>query len=235
MVAIENAHLYNQTREVATYEKHQQLAHELHDSVTQTLCAVGMLGRTLPKIWERDTTEGRQALTSLDEMTQNALAEIRTLLLELRPNTLVEADLPDLLRQLAAGLRSRASAPIDLELEGSSLQLPADVHVTLYRVAQEALANATRHAGANRLRVTLHQAQGRATLRVLDDGIGFDPSHALPGHLGLVIMRERTRAIGADLDIVSHPGKGTTVSVHWPSRVDTRRANSRRPASAPQA
>jgi PAS domain S-box-containing protein len=215
-VAIENARLYDRAREVAAYEERQRLARELHDSVTQTLCAVGMLGRTLPKIWERDTTEGRQALSSLDEMTQSALAEMRTLLLELRPDNLVEADLPDLLRQLAAGLRSRASAPIDLELEGP-LHLPPDVHVTLYRVAQEALANATRHAGASRLRVTLHQSPDGVTLRVVDNGIGFDPAHALPGHLGLVIMRERTRAIDADLDIVSHPGRGTTVSVRWPS------------------
>jgi PAS domain S-box-containing protein len=233
-VAIENARLYDRAREVAAYEERQRLARELHDSVTQTLCAVGMLGRTLPKIWERDTTEGRAALRSLDEMTQSALAEMRTLLLELRPDTLVEADLPDLLRQLAAGLRSRASAPIDLELEGT-LQLPADVHVTLYRVAQEALANATRHAGANRLRVTLQQAAGGATLRVFDDGIGFDPTHALPGHLGLVIMRERTRAIGADLDIVSHPGRGTTVTVRWPGVVAARRAERGDRAAASQA
>ena len=162
-------------------------------------------------------------------MTQSALAEMRTLLLELRPDTLVEADLPDLLRQLAAGLRSRASAPIDLELEGA-LQLPPDVHVTLYRVAQEALANATRHAGANRLRVTLHQSQGGATLRVLDDGIGFDPSHALPGHLGLVIMRERTRAIGADLDIVSRPGRAPRSAFAGPAS-STRAAPHRRAAA----
>jgi PAS domain S-box-containing protein len=215
-VAIENARLYDRAREVAAFEERQRLARELHDSVTQTLCALGMLGRTLPKIWERDAAEGRVALSSLDEMTQSALAEMRTLLLELRPDTLVEAELPDLLRQLAAGLRSRASAPIDLEIEGE-LRLPPEVHVTLYRVAQEALANASRHSSANRVRVTLHCSEEGAVLRVVDDGIGFDPAHVLPGHLGIIIMRERTKAIGAALDIASGPAQGTTVSVSWPS------------------
>jgi signal transduction histidine kinase len=201
---------------VAAFEERQRLARELHDSVTQTLCALGMLGRTLPKIWERDAAEGRQALMSLDEMTQSALAEMRTLLLELRPDTMVEAELPDLLRQLAAGLRSRASAPIDLEIVGS-LTLPPEVHVTLYRVAQEALANASRHAGASRVKLTLSCSEDSATLRVVDDGIGFDPTHVVAGHLGLIIMRERTNAIGAALNIDSKAGRGTTVTVRWPA------------------
>jgi PAS domain S-box-containing protein len=215
-VAIENARLYDRAKEVAAYEERQRLARELHDSVTQTLCAVGMLGRSLPKIWDRDATEGRVALASLDEMTQSALAEMRTLLLELRPDTLVEAELPELLQQLTAGLRSRAAAPIELQIEGD-LRLPAEVHVTLYRVAQEALANASRHAGATRLRVLLQCSAIGVMLRVADDGVGFDPGHVLPGHLGLIIMSERTKAIGASLEIDSAPGSGTVVTVRWPA------------------
>ena len=213
-IAIENARLYDQARDLAAFEERQRLARELHDSVTQTLCAVAMLGKILPETWARNPEEGRRSVASLGEMTQSALAEMRTLLLELRPDTLLEANLGDLLHQLAESLRSRTRAPIEVEVAGVA-RLPADVHVTLYRVAQEALSNASTHASAPSVRVVLDYSDRAATLSVRDDGVGFSPAEIPPGHLGTLIMRERADAIGAALTIDSAQGRGTTVTLAW--------------------
>ena len=217
-IAIENARLYDQARELAALEERQRLARELHDSVTQTLCAIAMLGKILPETWERDPADGRRNLANLDEMTQSALAEMRTLLLELRPDTLFEADLGDLLRQLAESLRSRMRAPVEVDVQADAgARLPSDVHVTLYRIAQEALSNVSKHAAAPCVRVALSYSHDRATLRISDDGAGFSPSDVPPGHVGTLIMHERAGAIGAALIIDSAPSQGTTVTLQWPN------------------
>jgi two-component system nitrate/nitrite sensor histidine kinase NarX len=213
-VAIENARLYDQARELAALEERQRLARELHDSVTQTLYATAMVGELLPRTWERDPGEGRRSLASLQEMTRTALAEMRTLLLELRPAALLQSSLGDLLRQLAEALRSRSEAPIDVEVEGSA-DLPPDVQVTLYRVAQEVLGNVVRHAAASTVHLALRCSQGLAELSIRDDGRGFDPASITPDRLGITVMRERLAAIGAALSIDSQAERGTLVTVQW--------------------
>jgi PAS domain S-box-containing protein len=227
-IAIENARLYDQARELAAFEERQRLARELHDSVTQTLCAVAMLGRILPEAWARNPEEGRRSVANLEEMTQSALAEMRTLLLELRPDTLLEANLGDLLQQLAEALRSRSRAPIEVEVEGGA-RLPAEVHVTLYRVAQEALANASTHASAPRVRVRLEYSEGAAALTIRDDGVGFSEAEIPPGHLGMLIMRERAQAIGGVLTVDSAPGRGTAVTLVWRKPEQNPSAGDQRP------
>jgi PAS domain S-box-containing protein len=215
-IAIENARLYDQARRLATLEERQRLARELHDSVTQTLCAMAMLGKILPRTWERNAEEGRRGLEHLDTMTQAALAEMRTLLLELRPDTLFESNLGDLLRQLAEAHRSHVQAPIAIDVEAPAL-LPHEVHVALYRVAQEALSNVSKHASAPRVEVVLRASESFARLRIADDGVGFSPSDVPAGHQGTHLMRERAVAIGAALTIDSAPGRGTVVTVAWPN------------------
>jgi len=224
-VAIENARLYHQARELAAVEERQRLARELHDSVTQTLCGAAMLGHSLPDMWERDAAQGRRALTSLQEMTQGALAEMRALLLELRPDALLQTSLGDALRQLARAQPSRIAAPIHVSVERADAdgadrveaegELPPDVHIALYRITQEALSNISKHARAAAVHLTLRWSRDSATLRIRDDGRGFQPASPGAGHLGLGIMRERAAAIGATLVIDSAPGQGTTVTVDW--------------------
>ena len=146
-------------------------------------------------------------------LTRGALAEMRTLLVELRPNSLVEVPLPALLRQLTEALAARARMDIQLNSAGER-KLPADVQIGLYRIAQESLNNVIKHAKASQAVVTLRMGE-TVRLTIADNGIGFDPAAVSAGHLGLKIMRERAEAIGAKFSLYSEPGEGTRISVVW--------------------
>jgi signal transduction histidine kinase len=213
-MAIENARLYEQARELATVRERQRLARELHDAVTQTLFSASLIAEVLPRLWERNPEEARRRLEELRQLTRGALAEMRTLLLELRPATLTETRLGDLLRQLAEAITGRARLPVTVEVEGECA-LPPDVQVALYRIAQEALNNVAKHAGASQATVSLHCLPDQVTLCIADNGCGFDPGAVSPEHLGLSIMRERAEAVGAALTVRSEIGRGTEVVVEW--------------------
>jgi signal transduction histidine kinase len=212
--AIENARLYEQARQVAAMQERQRLARELHDAVTQTLFSASLIAEVLPRIWERDRQEGLRRLQELRELTRGALAEMRTLLLELRPSALVEAELGDLLHQLGESIIGRARVPVAVEFEGEC-ELSAEIKVALYRIAQEALNNVAKHAGASHVMVRVGCSSSGVVMRVLDDGQGFDPAAVGPDHLGLGIMRERAEAIGAEIEVDSHVGRGTQITVVW--------------------
>jgi signal transduction histidine kinase len=152
--AIENARLHEQAQQAAVVEERQRLARELHDAVTQTLFSASLIAEALPVAWETDRQEGQQLLRELRQLTRGALAEMRTLLLELRPGVLVEASLHDLLRQLAEAASGRMGMPVTATVEGECI-VPADVQVALYRIAQEALNNVVKHARASRAEVNL--------------------------------------------------------------------------------
>jgi signal transduction histidine kinase len=219
-VALENARLYRQARQLAVLEERQRLARDLHDAVTQTLFSASLIAEALPPVWEADQSEGRQLLRELRQLNRGALAEMRTLLMELRPAALTEAALGDLLRQLAEAVTGRTGLPVSVEVEGQCT-LPSDVQVALYRIAQEALNNVVKHAFATRVSVTLQCTLDPATeprrieLRVSDDGRGFDPGSVPANRLGLGIIRERAQAVGATATIDSQPGRGTAVAVVW--------------------
>jgi PAS domain S-box-containing protein len=206
--------LFQQTREVAVLEERSRLARDLHDAVTQTLFSASLIADVLPRLWERNPDEGQRRLQELRELTRGALAEMRTLLLELRPSALVDAELGDLLRQLAESIIGRARVPVALEMEGEC-DLPAGVKVALYRIAHEALNNVAKHAGASQATVNLRCRPEQVELHVSDDGRGFDPEGIPPESLGLGIMRERAEAIGATLTVESEIGRGTQVVVVW--------------------
>lgn len=213
-VAIENARLYARAQELAAVEERARLARELHDSVTQMLFSASVIAEVLPRLWERDQDHGRQYLDDLRLLTRGALAEMRTLLLELRPAALTEAELGDLLRQLAEAMTGRTRVPVTLAVEGER-SVPPDVQITLYRIAQEGLNNVAKHAGARAVAMRLRLGPEDVELRIGDDGQGFDPVSVAPGHFGLRIMRERAGTIGAALAIDSAPGRGTQVVVRW--------------------
>ena len=139
---------------------------------------------------------------------------MRALLLELRPAALMEQKLGVLLRQLTDAMGSRTRTPVTLTVVGDC-DLTADVQIALYRIAQEALNNITKHARPSQAKVSLHNEPGLVRLRISDDGIGFDPEAASAHHLGLDIMRERAEAIGAMLRIESQPSHGTRIEVEW--------------------
>ncbi len=235
--AIENARLYDQAQRTAVVEERSRLARELHDAVTQTLFSASLIAEALPASWEVDVEEGQELLKELQQLTRGAMAEMRTLLLELRPTALVDTSLADLLRQLAEATAGRMGAPVTIAAD-KVYTLPPDVHVTLYRIAQEALNNVVKHARATQVEVTLRctprlpgpdtGVRGEAEellseeereqwveLCVCDNGRGFDQGVVPPDRLGLGIMHERAQAIGAQLTIESERGVGTRVRVVW--------------------
>jgi signal transduction histidine kinase len=213
-LAIGNARLREQVEQAAMSAERDRLARELHDAVTQTLFSASLIAEAMPRIWERSPDEGRRGLEELRRLTRGAAAEMRTMLVELRPAALAEKPLDELLRHLAEAIGSRARVPIELTVDEVCV-LPPDVQIALYRIVQEALNNVVKHAGACRVSVALHCKPGRAEVCICDDGSGFGPGDVLPDRFGLAIMRERAEAIGAVLQIDSQPGQGTQVSVCW--------------------
>jgi PAS domain S-box-containing protein len=213
-LAIENAHLRAQAEQAAVAAERNRLARDLHDAVTQTLFSASLIAEVLPRIWERKPEEGLRRLAELRELTRGALAEMRTLLLELRPSVLVEANMGDLLRQLCESVTGRARLPVEVEI-GGLCDVPAEAKVALYRIAQEALHNAAKHARASQVWLCLSCTAGRVTLSVRDDGCGFDLANVPADHFGLSNMRERAQAIGATLTVESAVGAGTRVKVIW--------------------
>ncbi|MHB1317180.1 MAG: PAS domain-containing protein [Anaerolineae bacterium] len=219
-IAIVNAELYARAQEAAAAGERSRLANELHDAVSQLLFAARMTAVSLPRLWERDPAAVRDGLDTLVHLTSGALAEMRTLLVELRPTALLEAELGELLDNLTQAMMARATIDIPLEIEGAG-NLPVEVRIVCYRIAQEALNNVVKHARARSVQVRLRREPGEpgeassVDLTIEDDGQGFDPQDARVHGLGLNIMRERSAAIGARLDVTSAPGRGTTVRLRW--------------------
>jgi len=213
-LAVENACLYEQAEQSAAVAERNRLARELHDAVSQTLFSASLIAEVLPRLWERNPDEGRQRLDEVRQLTRGALAEMRTLLLELRPEALLKANLGELMRQLAEAVNARARVPVTVTVEGKCVP-PSDVKVALYRIAQEALNNMTKHANASQAKLRLCCEPARVKLQVSDDGCGFDLDSVPPGHLGLGIIQERAEAIGARLTVESRPGCGTQIAAVW--------------------
>ncbi len=220
-VSVENARLYRQAEETAALAERTRLARELHDSVTQTLFSASLIAEVLPDVWKMNQIDGWHRLEELRQLTRGAMAEMRTLLVELRPNALIEIPLSDLLRQLCESLIGRARLPIQLSIEGQ-YKLPPEVQVGMYRIAQEALNNVVKHSKATQAVVTMRLNKA-VHLSIADNGCGFEVDKVPPNHLGLKIMCERAEAIGAKLSIYSEPGEGTQVSVTWEDQHEKRR------------
>ena len=203
-----------QLKEKTAEEERIRLARDLHDAVSQTLFSTSLIAEVLPRLWERNKDEGLQKLEEVRQLTRGALAEMRTLLFELRPAALADAELSDLLRQLSESVIGRARVPITLEVEGNCV-IQTDVKIALYRIAQEALNNIAKHSGASRAQITLHCQPHQVSMDIIDNGHGFDINRVAPGSFGLGNMHERANHIGASLKIESKVGEGTEIIVNW--------------------
>ncbi|MGE5613350.1 MAG: GAF domain-containing protein [Bacillota bacterium] len=219
-LAIDNTRLRKKAEEMAVAAERNRLARDLHDSVTQTLFSASLIAEVVPKMWELNRDEGMKRLEELRQLTRGALAEMRMLLFELRPATLMEAPINELLKQLAQAITGRARITVELDIKGTA-KLPLEVKTVFYRVAQEALNNVAKHSGAKKAAVELRVNEDEqlgvivAGLRVSDDGRGFEPEKVVSGHFGLGIMKERAESVGAKLKVASRPGEGTVVSLEW--------------------
>jgi signal transduction histidine kinase len=236
-VAIANARLHAVARELAASEERNRLARELHDSVTQLLFSMTLIAQSLGAAWKRDPEEGERRVARLLELSQTALAEMRALLSELRTGGEVTGEheaapverAADAIRRhgLAGALRRHAR---ELSADGLRVAISAKGYVPttsaqeyeLFRIAQEALHNVSKHAAAKSVEVTVTSGSHGTLLRVRDDGTGFEgvPSDAKTGRprrgLGLRSMRERAESLGAQFSVLSSPGAGTTIEVNVP-------------------
>jgi signal transduction histidine kinase len=185
----------------------------LHDAVTQTLFSASMIAEMLLRQWDHNPEQVRQGLTQLHLLTRGALAEMRSLLIELRPEALEGVNLQRLISQLVEAFSGRTGMMPTLIIEGER-RLPLEVKIALYRIAQEALNNISKHARASQVNVKLSMNH-MVELTLWDNGRGFLPEQMRSDSFGLKIMRERAELIGARLTIASEPGKQTTLKVEW--------------------
>lgn len=209
-----NTELYGQAQALAVLEERQSLARNLHDAVNQSLFSAGLIAEVLPRVWDRDPDLARQSLEDLRRLTRGAQAEMRALLAELRPSTLTDSSLGDLLRLLGNALSGRINLPVTVTVKGNYV-LPAEVQIAFYRICQEALFNVAKHAKAKQVDIDLDKEGAVIELCIRDDGQGFDPQQSFPGHYGLSMMRERAEAAGVQLSVTSQPGKGTELIIRW--------------------
>jgi len=187
----------------------------LHDAINQSLFSAGLIAEVLPRLWEREPEEARRSLEDLRRLTRGALAEMRSLLVELRPSAIIDTEMGDLLQLLGNAFTGRTNIPVVVTVTGDGM-LPAETQVVLYRICQEALNNIAKHAKASQVKIEVAQEPGRFELHIRDDGRGFNTSDQPPsGHYGLSMMRERAETVGATLAVTSQVGQGTEIAILW--------------------
>ena len=212
-VAIANADLYARSQQLAVVEERNRVARELHDAATQTLFSLVLAARAAAL--STGDPAARATILEFEQRTASALQELRGLVQALRPKSLERDGLAATLADHVEALRASGASIV---VDASGVRLPLETEHALLRIAQEALNNAMRHAQGAAIRVTLRAGSRSVTLRVRDDGPGFDPaglSHTRRG-MGLATMRERAQEIGARLDIRAGGGAGTIVTVTVP-------------------
>jgi signal transduction histidine kinase len=193
----------------------KRLARELHDETGQALTSILLELRTLEQTVDLD--DERALVGSLRDRVVETLQSVRRLAVELRPSALDDFGLASALERLAESYRQQAPFAVDLEVQLGDDRLPSEVETTLYRIVQEALTNAAKHADATRISILLRRKEKAVVAVVEDDGAGFDAGAEGDG-LGLVGMRERLGLVGGRLTIETAPGKGTTIAVEVPLR-----------------
>jgi signal transduction histidine kinase len=195
----------------AVLAERSRLAREIHDGIAQSFLAIQMQLDTM----EPGKQDHKPVLQALD-MARHGLTEARRAVAALRPQELLTHDLPRGVQRLLAQLAAQGAVQCVLDSPPAWQCLPPEVEDHLFRIVQEAANNVLKHARARHLRVELSQAAGEATVLIADDGVGFDVEHLPAGHgFGLESMQQRAQLIGARIDWLSRPGKGTQVLVSW--------------------
>jgi signal transduction histidine kinase len=195
-----------------------RIAGELHDGVMQEMLAVTMMLGTA----KRRIGAGSDAAPVLDKAQQKLVqagTELRQLSHDLHPPLLQEAGLPKAVTAYCEQFSSASGIPVTCEAADDVRELSRGAALALFRIVQEALGNAAKHAAPKQIAVRLWRSDGTVSLTVADDGVGLDPNHfAGGGGLGLVMMRERATQLNGRFDVESMPGRGTTIRVVVPFR-----------------
>ncbi len=214
-IALKNAQRYEQAQVQAVFQERQRLARELHDSISQEFYGISLNAQSAREALETDPAEALAPLDQVIRHTQAGFAEIRALLFELRPESLQTEGLITALTKQVAVLRTSHQLNVEASLAAEP-NISLESKYALYRITQEALHNVVKHARARNVMLRLAVEEEQFILEVHDDGRGFDPSGAFPGHLGLLSMHERVDELGGILTIHSAPGQGTSLYVRIP-------------------
>ncbi len=201
--------------ELATLEARNRFARDLHDSVKQQVFATSLQIAAARALIRRDTDSAESHLGRADDLVRQAQKELNILIAEMRPAALEGKGLAAALREYVARWSQGAEIRADFRVRGER-ETPLEVEQAIFRVAQEALANVARHSGAGHAEVDLSFTTGELTLRVADDGRGFDPSQGSGGGFGLQSMRERLVKLGGRINVESEPGGGTAIACVCP-------------------
>jgi signal transduction histidine kinase len=212
-IAITNARLYERSRELSILSERNRLALELHDVVSQKLFSLNLAAEAAATLLDRGPEQARPQLERVRDLAREALAELRSLILGLRPAELERDGLEGVLRKEATMLQRVHGVTVRLDSDGAVQRVDSGRDAEILRIVEEALHNAVRHAAAETVTVRLRGDADTLTVEVVDDGIGFDPSdpELRSHHLGLTSMEERARELGGRLALSSGPGGGTVV------------------------
>ncbi|MDQ6855378.1 MAG: GAF domain-containing sensor histidine kinase [Actinomycetota bacterium] len=216
-IAIENARLFEASRELSVIEERNRLARELHDSMTQNLFSLALTAEAAAELVHADPVRAEVEIDRIRALARETQAELRSLVFELRPPRLEDDGLVATVGKDLDVLARAHGLKADLRVHGAP-ELESSEELELYRIVQEALNNVVRHGRADAVMVDVDLADGRVAITIRDDGAGFDPgARAIrERRLGLTSMRERAEGLGGTLVVESAPGAGTTVRVEVP-------------------
>lgn len=208
------SHYASTLEHLATSQERNRLARELHDTLAHTLSGLSVQLEAAKAYWDVDQQTARSTLEKSLTAAHSGLEETRRALQALRASPLDDLGLALAVRTMVEDTAARANLALDLSITDKVPSLSPDVEQCVYRVAQEAVTNVAKHAKAKNLTVNLEFIEGRVTLIVRDDGVGFDiDKNGGTSHFGLTGMRERAQLVGGELTIVSKPGEGTTIKL----------------------
>lgn len=210
-IALQNSYFYEQSKEIAVLEERNRLARELHDSVTQSLFSLDLHARAIATYMEKDLEKAREQIQALRQTTHDTLQEMRSLIYDLRPVSLKEMGLQQALLQEVDRVKESS---LDIRMVWDcDRRFPEAVETGLFRIAQEGLRNAIKHAAANQILVSVKCAGEKLQLCIEDNGRGFDPESITANRqsFGILGMKERAELLHAGLSIESEPGNGTRI------------------------
>ncbi|WEK55157.1 MAG: sensor histidine kinase [Candidatus Cohnella colombiensis] len=210
-----NAELATQAKMSAVVEERQRLARELHDAVSQQLFAISMTATAVGRTLDHDFERARRQIELIEEMAAAAQSEMRALLLHLRPVHLEGKRLAEAIPELIEEMQGRVQMQIGLDMD-EDLYLNKGMENQLFRIVQEALSNALRHAKASRMDIILQRKEDTLRLSIRDNGVGFDPLQKKHSSYGMTNMEERVTELGGSFNITSAPGKGTRIEIRVP-------------------
>ena len=222
----------------ATEEERYRISREMHDGPAQDLANVLFTTTIAERLMDQDMAEAKNTLVEMREEIRKCLTSVRQIIFDMRPMALDDLGLPQAVEQLIQLFGERGKLHGTFSMEGEHYTLPKHVEIAIFRIVQEALNNVVHHAKTNKVRVRMHYTSQALTVLIADDGVGFDPSHLteepeesddaldmetqrrLRGrHFGVIGMEERAKIIGAAIQILSEPGKGTKVHLRVQNRM----------------